>query len=248
MAEIPQKATMRLSVAARIRNNFLTGLIICAPIAITLWLTWSVVHWADSWVQPYIPTRYDPESYLDFAVPGTGLLIAMVFITIIGFLGKNLIGQSIVNFGESLVRRVPLVRTIYKSLKQIFETVLKEKSNSFKQVGLIEYPSPGLWSLVFVATDAKGEIASKFDAMGKDMVCVFLPPTPVPTAGFLIFVPREKIVILDMSPEDGARLLISGGLVTPEYPVVVPSQDVSAPAGRKRLSGAQKADRLIAPE
>lgn len=118
--------------------------------------------------------------------------MAMIFITIIGFLGKNLIGQSIVQFGESLVRRVPLVRTIYKSLKQIFETVLKEKSNSFKQVGLIEYPSPGLWSLVFVATDAKGEIASKFNAMGVDMVSVFLPPTPVPTAGFLVFVPREK--------------------------------------------------------
>jgi uncharacterized membrane protein len=101
-------------------------------------------------------------------------------------------------------------------VKQIFETVLKERSNSFKKVGLIEYPSPGLWAMVFIATDAKGEIASKFNAMGHDMVSVFLPPTPVPTAGFLIFVPREKIVLLDMSPEDAAKLLISGGLVTPE--------------------------------
>ncbi|KRB52958.1 hypothetical protein ASE04_06960 [Rhizobium sp. Root708] len=206
----------RLSIATRIRNNFLAGLIICAPIAITLWLTWSVVRWADSWVKPYLPARYDPDNYLNFAVPGSGLLIALVIITLIGFLGKNLIGQSIVQFSESLVRRVPLVRVIYKSLKQIFETVLKERSNSFKKVGLIEYPSAGLWSLVFVATDAKGEIASKFNAMGHDMVSVFLPPTPVPTAGFLIFVPREKIVFLDMSPEDAAKLLISGGLVTPE--------------------------------
>jgi uncharacterized membrane protein len=206
----------RLSVAARIRNNFLAGVIICAPIAITLWLTWSVVRWADSWVKPYLPARYDPDNYLNFAVPGSGLLIALIMITLIGFLGKNLIGQSIVQFSESLVRRVPLVRVIYKSVKQIFETVLKERSNSFKKVGLIEYPSAGLWSLVFVATDAKGEIASKFNAMGHDMVSVFLPPTPVPTAGFLIFVPREKIVFLDMSPEDAAKLLISGGLVTPE--------------------------------
>lgn len=204
-------------MAARLRNNFLTGLIICAPIAITLWLTWTVVHWADSWVHPYIPARYDPENYLNFAVPGTGLVIAMIFITIIGFLGKNLIGQSIVQFGESVVRRVPLVRTIYKSVKQIVETVLNEQSTSFKKVGLIEYPSPGLWSLVFISTDAQGEIASKFNAMGQDMVSVFLPPTPVPTAGFLIFVPREKIIVLDMSAEDGAKLLISGGLVTPEY-------------------------------
>ncbi len=206
----------RLSVATRIRNNFLAGIIICAPIAITLWLTWSVVRWADSWVKPYLPARYDPDNYLNFAVPGSGLLIGLIIITVIGFLGKNLIGQQIVMFSESLVRRVPLVRVIYKSVKQIFETVLKERSNSFKKVGLIEYPSQGLWAMVFIATDAKGEIASKFNAMGHDMVSVFLPPTPVPTAGFLIFVPREKIVMLDMSPEDAAKLLISGGLVTPE--------------------------------
>ncbi|MBB3964556.1 MULTISPECIES: DUF502 domain-containing protein [Rhizobium] len=222
----------RLSVATRIRNNFLAGIIICAPIAITLWLTWSVVRWADSWVKPYLPARYDPDNYLNFAMPGSGLLIGLIIITLIGFLGKNLIGQQIVMFSESLVRRVPLVRVIYKSVKQIFETVLKERSNSFKKVGLIEYPSPGLWAMVFIATDAKGEIASKFNAMGHDMVSVFLPPTPVPTAGFLIFVPREKIVLLDMSPEDAAKLLISGGLVTPEE---LASQIAAPEAVRKPL-------------
>jgi uncharacterized membrane protein len=227
---------IKLSFAARIRNNFLTGLIICAPIAITLWLTWSVVHWADSWVHPYIPARYDPENYLNFAVPGTGLVIAMIFITIIGFLGKNLIGQSIVQFGEAIVRRVPLVRTIYKGVKQIVETVLNEQTNSFKKVGLIEYPSAGLWSLVFISTDAKGEIASKFNAMGQDMVCVFLPPTPVPTAGFLVFVPREKIVVLDMSAEDGAKLLISGGLVTPEHKEKLVRQQKPRQVAEERLT------------
>jgi uncharacterized membrane protein len=213
----------RVPVAMRLRNNFLAGLIICAPIAITIWLTWTFIHWSDSWVRPYIPARWNPESYLNFAIPGFGLLTAVILITIVGFLGKNLIGQSIVRFGESVVQRMPLVRTIYRSVKQIFETVLKEQSNSFKKVGLIEYPGPGLWALIFIATDAKGEIASKFNAMGQDMVTVFLPPTPVPTAGFLIFVPREKIVMLDMSPEDAAKFLISGGLVAPEHlPVVRP--------------------------
>lgn len=237
----------RLPIATRMRNNFLAGLIICAPIAITLWLTWSVVRWADSWVKPYIPARYDPDSYLNFAVPGSGLVIAMIFITIIGFLGKNLIGQTIVQFGESVVRRVPLVRSIYKSVKQIFETVLEERSNSFKKVGLIEYPSPGLWALVFIATDAKGEIASKFNAMGQDMVSVFLPPTPIPTAGFLIFVPREKIVVLDMSAEDGAKLLVSGGLVAPDYPAK-PSKEPTVPGKPRLLARAKKADRFVAPE
>ncbi|MBY4606987.1 DUF502 domain-containing protein [Rhizobium sp. 9T] len=214
----------RMPVATRLRNNFLAGLIICAPIAITIWLTWTFIHWSDSWVRPYIPARWNPESYLNFAIPGFGLLIAIVLITVVGFLGKNLIGQSIVRFGESIVQRMPLVRTIYRSVKQIFETVLKEQSNSFKKVGLIEYPGPGLWALVFVATDAKGEIASKFNAMGQDMVAVFLPPTPVPTAGFLIFVAREKIVMLDMSPEDAAKFLISGGLVAPEHTPLEPKQ------------------------
>ncbi|WP_455873098.1 DUF502 domain-containing protein [Rhizobium yanglingense] len=237
----------RLPIATRMRNNFLAGLIICAPIAITLWLTWSVVRWADSWVKPYIPARYDPASYLNFAVPGSGLVIAMIFITIIGFLGKNLIGQTIVQFGESVVRRVPLVRSIYKSVKQIFETVLEERSNSFKKVGLIEYPSPGLWALVFIATDAKGEIASKFNAMGQDMVSVFLPPTPIPTAGFLIFVPREKIVVLDMSAEDGAKLLVSGGLVAPDFPAK-PSKEPAVPGKPRLLARAKKADRFVAPE
>ncbi|MFS2174736.1 DUF502 domain-containing protein [Rhizobium pisi] len=209
--------TPRMPVATRLRNNFLAGLIICAPIAITIWLTWTFIHWSDSWVRPYIPARWNPESYLNFAIPGFGLLIAVVLITVVGFLGKNLIGQSIVRFGESIVQRMPLVRTVYRSVKQIFETVLKEQANSFKKVGLIEYPGPGLWALVFIATDAKGEIASKFNAMGHDMVAVFLPPTPVPTAGFLVFVPREKIVMLDMSPEDAAKFLISGGLVAPEH-------------------------------
>jgi uncharacterized membrane protein len=207
----------RESFTARLRNNFLTGLVICAPMAITIWLTWTFIHWADSWVKPYIPVRYNPESYLKFAIPGFGLLIALVFITVIGVLGKNLIGKSIVDFGERLVHRMPLVRSIYKGVKQIFESVLKEQSTSFKRVGLIEYPSPGLWSLVFISSDPKGEIGVRLNAMGEEMVAVFLPPTPVPTAGFLVFVPKRKIVMLDMSPEDAAKVLLSAGLISPDY-------------------------------
>ncbi|MHB0950322.1 MAG: DUF502 domain-containing protein [Allorhizobium sp.] len=213
MNDIPE----RISLATRLRNNFLTGLIICAPVAITIWLTLSFIRWADSWVKPYIPTRYNPESYLKFAVPGFGLLIAVIIITMIGFLGKNLIGRSIVSFGESILHRMPLVRTLYKSLKQIFESVLKDQSSSFKKVGLIEFPSPGMWALVFIATDAKGEIAARLNEEGAEMVAVFMPPTPVPTAGFLMFVPRDRIKLLEMTPEEAAKLLISGGLVMPDY-------------------------------
>lgn len=204
-------------IASRLRNYFLTGLIICAPVAITVWLVRSFIEWADSWVKPYLPRFYNPDNYLPVAIPGFGLLVAIVVITLVGFLTANLVGRTIVNFGESLLNRTPLVRTIYKSLKQIFQTVLQDQSSSFKTAGLIEYPSPGLWSLVFIATDAKGEIAAKFDERGLDMVAVFLPPTPLPTAGFLLFVPRKNIVPLQMSAEDAAKLLISGGLVAPDY-------------------------------
>ncbi|MDQ0453693.1 DUF502 domain-containing protein [Rhizobium paknamense] len=205
------------SFATRLRNNFLTGLVICAPITITLWLTWTFINWADSWVTPYIPARYNPENYLKYYVPGVGLLVAVVTITLIGFLGTNLIGRSIVDFGERIVHRMPLVRSIYKSVKQIFESVLKEQSNSFKKVGLIEFPHPGTWVLVFIATDVSGEIAARLNEDGEEMVAVFMPPTPVPTAGFLMFVPRSKLKVLDMTPEEGAKLLISGGLVMPEW-------------------------------
>lgn len=222
MTDIPE----RITIVGRLRNNFLTGLIICAPLAITIWLTFAFIDWADSWVTPYIPQRYNPQYYFDITIPGLGLLIAVVFITVIGFLGKNLIGRSIVNVGESVLHRTPLVRTLYKSLKQIFETVLKDQSTSFKKVGLIEFPGPGTWALVFISTEVQGELASRFDDMGEEMMAVFLPPTPVPTAGFLIFVPKNKIVMLDMTPEDAAKLLISGGLITPDWkpkPAVPPA-------------------------
>ncbi len=220
----------KISMAARLRNNFLTGLIICAPMAITIYLTWTFIHWADSWVKPYIPDRYNPESYLKFAIPGTGLLIALMFITLVGFLGRNLIGRSIVGYSENILNRMPLVRTVYKSTKQIFETVLKEQGTSFKKVGLIEFPRAGTWALVFVSTDAKGEIAAKLNDSGEEMVAVFLAPTPVPTAGFLMFVPRSKLMLLDMTPEEGVKLLISAGLVTPDYKPATPADVVAAMA------------------
>ena len=225
-------------LATRLRNYFLTGLIICAPLAITAWITWSFILWADSWVKPYLPFDYNPDNFLPYPVPGFGLLTALMLITLVGFFTANLIGRSVVGFGESLLVRTPLVRPIYKGLKQIFQTVLQDQSNSFKRAGLIEYPSPGLWALVFIATDAKGELAVKFSERGLDMVAVFLPPTPVPTAGFLIFVPREKIVPLDMSSEDDAKLLLSGGLVTPDYlPKTLAVSQETTPAKRgKTLS------------
>jgi uncharacterized membrane protein len=200
----------------RLRNYFLTGFVVCEPLAITAYIAWSVVGWVDSWVKPYIPARYNPDTYLPFPVPGFGLIVALFLITLIGFLAANIVGRAIVGFGERLLGRMPLVRGIYGSLKQIFETVLSNKGDMFRQVGLVEYPRKGVWSLVFVAGEKETEINQKLDQEGDPLIAVFMPCTPNPTTGFLMYVLKSDIVLLDMTIEDGANLIVSAGLVAPE--------------------------------
>ncbi|MCB1382638.1 MAG: DUF502 domain-containing protein [Notoacmeibacter sp.] len=213
MSEIQTKR----SGMARLRTYFFTGFVVLAPLAITAYLAWSFIGWVDGWVKPYIPARYNPDSYLPFPVPGFGLIVALFGITMIGFLTANFMGRAIVNYGEYLLDQMPLVRNIYKGLKQILETVLSDKSNTFKQVALVEYPRKGLWALVFIAAPARGEVDDLLSGETGDTVAVFLPTTPNPTSGFLLFVPKKDVHILAMSVEEAAKLVISAGLVTPEY-------------------------------
>ncbi len=200
----------------RLRNYFLTGFIITAPLVITIYLIWTFVQWVDSWIIPYVPDIYNPSTYLPWDVPGIGLLIAIFIITMIGFLTANIIGRTVVGYGERILGRMPLIRNIYNGLKQIFQTVLAEKGDSFSNAGLIEFPRKGLYALVFISADAKGEIAERLTPIDADMVSCFMPTTPNPTSGFLVFIPRNDIIMLDMSIEDAAKLVISAGLVTPE--------------------------------
>ncbi len=205
----------KISGMTRLRNYFLTGFIVCAPLAITVYIAWSFIGWVDSWVKPYIPARYSPDTYLPFPVPGFGLIVALVLITLIGFLAANIVGRAIVNFGERLLGRMPLVRGIYRSLKQIFETVLSNKGDMFSQVGLVEYPRKDVWSLVFVAGEKETEINRKLDKEGDPLVAVFMPCTPNPTTGFFFYLPRREVVELSISVEDGAKLIMSAGLIQP---------------------------------
>lgn len=206
---------LKPSAMTRLRNYFLTGFIVCAPLAITAYIAWSFIGWVDSWVKPYIPARYSPETYLSFRVPGFGLIVALVLITLIGFLTANIVGRAIVGFGERLLGRMPLVRGIYGSLKQIFQTVFSDKGNMFSQVGMVEYPRKDVWSLVFVAGEKETEIGEKLNKPGDPLIAVFMPCTPNPTTGFLMYVRKSEIVMLDMSIEDGAKLIVSAGLVAP---------------------------------
>ena len=204
---------VKVGLLARLRAYFLTGLVVAAPISITIYLTWIFVSYVDSWIKPFVPAVYNPDTYLPFSLPGVGLVFAFIGLTFLGALTANLFGRTLVAYGEQMFSRMPVVRNVYRALKQIFETALSHSSTSFQDVGLIEYPRKGLYAIVFVSTSTSGEIPIKSDE--QEMLSVFLPTTPNPTSGYLLFVPKRDVILLDMSVEDGAKLVISAGLVTP---------------------------------
>src|SRR5436190_3228545 len=198
---------------SRIRTYFLTGLVVAGPVAITIYLVWSFVTWVDDLVRPLIPPAFRPETYLTEKIPGTGLIIAFLVLTLLGFLTANLVGRKLVEFGEGILNRMPVVRPIYKSLKQIFETLFSKTGTSFRRVGLVEFPGPGMWSLVFLSNPASADIAARLpDA---EHVAAFMPCTPNPTTGFFFYVPRRDLIELDITVEAAMTLLMSAGMVQP---------------------------------
>ena len=213
---------------SRIRSNFLTGLVVVLPVGLTLWLIWTVTGWIDGWVLPLVPDAYQPEGFvnhllgnapgsaewIEINVRGVGVVIFLVFTILVGWIMKGLIGRSLLRSAERLVDRMPVVRSIYNGLKQIAETVFSQTDNSFQKACMIEYPRRGIWAVAFISTPAKGEIARR-SPTGELMLSVFLPTTPNPTSGFLLFVPQSEVMELDMSVEDAAKLIISAGLVYP---------------------------------
>ncbi len=204
-----------IRIGPQLRNSFLTGLIIVGPIGITIYMVWTFIDFIDSWVTPYLLKLFPNIPLPVESIPGIGLVVAILGIMIIGAFTANLFGRSLLSYGESVLDRMPVVRNLYRALKQIFETVLSQSGNSFQKVGVIEYPRKGLFAIVFVSTETKGEIEERC-ADGDRFLSVFLPTTPNPTSGYLLFVPEKDITILDMSVEEGAKLVISAGLVVPD--------------------------------
>ena len=197
---------------ARLRAYLLAGIVVTTPLAITLWLTWNFIHWVDVQITPLIPVAYNPGTYLPFSVPGLGLLIMLVFLTLVGFVAANFFGRSLIHLGERLVGRMPVIRSIYGAAKQIIETVLRNSSNSFRQVVLMEYPRQGVWSIAFLTGEASGELQRR---LGEDWITVYMPTTPNPTSGFLLMVRRADVIALDMSVEEAIKLIISTGVIVP---------------------------------
>jgi len=198
----------------RLRNYFLTGLIVAGPIAITLYLTWWFVTWVDGLVRPLVPADYRPETYLPWGVPGSGLIVAVIALTLLGFLTANFIGRQLVAIGEGILGHMPIVRAIYRGLKQVFETIFSSSGSGLRKVGLVEFPSPGMWSVVLIS-HAPNEQVSACLPGEEEHVAVFLPCSPNPTTGFFFYVPKSKIVEVDMTAEDAATLIMSAGVVQP---------------------------------
>lgn len=194
-----------------LRTNFLTGLAVVLPVALTIYLLWSFMGFVDARVLVLLPDAYNPANYVD--IRGFGLVVFLVFTTFAGALTKGLFGRSIVRAAEGLVDRMPIVRSIYNGLKQIVETVFSQSSKSFEEACLIEYPRKGIWAIAFVSTSARGEVLERSGA--SELLSVFLPTTPNPTSGFLLFVPAKDVILLDMDVEEAAKLIISAGLVIP---------------------------------
>ena len=228
-------------VVARVRNYFLTGLVLVGPLYITVSLTWWFINWVDDLVRPVIPAAYRPETYLPVKIPGTGLIIAFLALTLLGFLTANLVGRKLVELGENVLNRMPVVRPIYKSLKQIFETFFAKTGSSFRRVALVEFPSPGMWSLVFLSQTASPEIAARLP--DTEHVAAFMPCTPNPTTGFFFYVPRRDIIELDITVEAAMTLLMSAGMAQPGDQ----QKRLTALAETARLARAAQSGRNPAP-
>lgn len=202
------------SFLGRLRAYFFTGLVITAPIAITIWATYWFVTLFDAWVKPFVPAIYNPDTYLPFQLPGFGLVFALLTITLIGALAANLVGRTLLNLWERAIHSTPFVRSIYKGSKQIFSTVFSQTGTSFRHVCLVEWPRRDVWSLAFVSREIDGgEVGLE---PGRLMYSIYISTTPNPTGGYVFFADRDAVKILDMSVEDGLKLVISMGLVLPD--------------------------------
>lgn len=199
---------------ARLRRYLLTGILVTAPISITVYLTYIFLTFVDSKVVHLLPGEWYDALYGNTTIPGLGLIIVVAVFISIGWFATNFLGRLIIRISEYIVDSMPIVRNIYGAIKQILETIMASQSNAFREVVMLEYPRKGVWSIGFVTGTSSGEIQEKTEA---ETVNVFVPTTPNPTSGYLLFVPKTELKYLEMSVEEGVKLVVSAGIITPEH-------------------------------
>lgn len=212
-----ENGIQKIGIVGRLRGYFLAGILVTAPIGITIFLTYSFLSFIDSHVRRLIPLEHVldqilPPAYNDYALPGIGILVALSFFILVGWFARNFLGRMIISISEYFVHKMPVIRTLYGAIKQIFETVMASQSQAFRDVVLLEYPRKGVWSIGFVTGTTKGEVQRD---IAEETINVFVPTTPNPTSGYLLFVPKTELVYLDMSVEEGVKLVVSAGIITP---------------------------------
>lgn len=208
--EIAPRPPVHRRLGSRLRSYFLAGILVTAPLGITVYLAVVFIRFIDSSVIPLIP-----PSYLPYRIPGLGLIILAIVLTAIGALTAGLFGRWLVRTGERILNRMPVVRSVYGAIKQIFETVLAQKSNAFREAVLVEFPRRDAWTVGFITAQTQGEVARKLADQNPTLVTVYVPTTPNVTGGYMIFVPRAEVIPLNMSVEDAWKLIISVGIVMP---------------------------------
>ena len=194
----------------KIKNYFLTGVLVTAPVFVTFWIVITLVNIFDGWITPLIPFYINPNYYLPRDVPGLGLIILVTFLILIGFITANLFGSWLIKQAEEIIQRIPFVKVFYKATKQILETVLKSNSNAFREVVVLEYPRKGLWVIGFTTGTVGGEIKKK---MKEKLINVFIPTTPNPTSGFLLLVPYKDLKYLNVNVDDAIKTIVSAGII-----------------------------------
>ena len=197
----------------RIRRYIIAGILVWLPIGVTIFLVRILISLLDRTLV-LIPQKYQPEELLGFAIPGLGILLTIVILLVTGVLAANIVGRSMVGLWESVLERIPVVRSVYSAAKNFAEMVFSDSSQSFKKVLLIEYPRKGLYSLAFQTSSVLGEVQGR---TGEDVICTFVPTTPNPTSGFIIIVPRKDVIELDMEVDEALKMIISLGVVIPKW-------------------------------
>ena len=202
-----------------LRKWLVAGILVWAPLAITYWVINSVIGFMDKTIL-LLPPGYRPEAVFGFNIPGLGAVLAIVVVLLTGALVANFLGRKLIAMGEAVLNRIPLVRSVYSAVKQVIETFVSQDSRSFRKVVLVEYPRKNCWSLAFLAGEPVGEVQDK---TAQQVITVFVPTAPNPTSGFVIMVPEDEAIPLDMSVEEGFRMVISLGVVTPKSLGVKPA-------------------------